>query len=344
MMSEVQIDDYNRLCELEFIDWNSFRDAAIMITGSTGLIGSNLVNAIAYISDQKKLGVRLVLPVRDCEKAHEMFCWVNAEIVEYSLGSELRLDLPVDYIVHLASPTSSRFFVHNPVDTMTANIEGTKALLEYARHQCVNRFAYVSTMEVYGLPDRGHVVRESELGAFETMNTRNSYPIAKIACEALCNSYWNQYGVPTVVLRATQTFGPGVEYNDGRIFAEFMRCALEHRSIVLKSQGLTERSYLYTSDAVSAILVALTSAVPGEAYTVANPDTYCSIRDMAEMVAKKIAGGDVGVEFDLAEDLSKLGYADTLYMNLDVSKLMRHGWYPTVGLEDMFRRMIMGVA
>jgi nucleoside-diphosphate-sugar epimerase len=79
--------------------------------------------------------------------------------------------------------------------------------------------------------------------------------------------------VPAVILRATQTFGPGVKYEDGRVFAEFMRCAVEKRNIVLKSDGSTERCYLYTADAVSAILVALLKGEPGQAYTVANKDT-----------------------------------------------------------------------
>ena len=188
-----------------------------------------------------------------------------------------------------------------------------------------------------------HKVKENELGSFETMNARNSYPIAKIACENLCNSYCSQYGVPAVILRATQTFGPGVKYDDGRIFAEFMRCVVEKKNIVLKSAGLTERSYLYTADAVSAILVSLLNGKPGQAYTIANPNTYCSIKDMAQMVADEVAGGSIKVVFDIAKDIEKLGYARTLFMNLDVAKVEKLGWTPSVDLKSMFERMIEGM-
>ena len=201
----------------------------------------------------------------------------------------------------------------------------------------------LSTMEVYGFPEKGHMVVESELGSFETMNARNSYPIAKIASEALCNSYYVQYGVPALILRATQTFGPGVKYDDGRVFAQFMRCANEKKDIVLKSEGLTERSYLYTADAVSAILVSLLKGEPGQAYTVANPDTYCSIKDMAYMVANEIADGQIKVRFDIAEDIEKLGYAHTLYMDLDVGKTEGMGWKSTTDLKSMFERMMRGI-
>lgn len=175
------------------------------------------------------------------------------------------------------------------------------------------------------------------------MNARNSYPIAKIACEALCYSYWSQYNVPIVILRATQTFGPGVKYDDGRVFAQFMRCAVEKTDIILKSEGLTERQYLYTADAVSAILTGMLKGGSGESYSVANPKTYISIRDMAQVVADTIAKGTIKVQFDISEDIEKLGYAATLYMDLDVSRMMNLGWKPEIGLQEMYERMIRGI-
>ena len=141
-------------------------------------------------------------------------------------------------------------------------------------------------------------------------------------------------------MRATQTFGPGVKYDDGRVFAQFMRCAIEKKNIVLRSTGLTERSYLYTADAVSAILVSLQKAEPGQAYTVANPNTYCSIKDMAQMVADDIACSNIKVVFDIADNVEKIGYAQTLYMDLDVTKMENLGWNPTINLKAMFNRMI----
>lgn len=339
-MNSIQLEDCKKFGNLSFVDWEQFRDTSILITGSTGLIGSNLVNVLAYNSQIKDLNIKIILPVRNQDKAKEMLGWTNADIISYQLGTELMVDNKVDFIVHLASPTDSKHFAEKPVDTMTANIEGYKALLDWASEHPIKKFIGLSTMEVYGSPNKGHQVKENELGSFETMKARNSYPIAKIACEALCYSYYTQYAVPAVVLRATQTFGPGVKYNDGRVFAQFMRCVIEKKDIVLKSSGCTERSYLYTADAVTAILLCLLKGEPGQAYTVANPETYCSIRDMAEMVAQEIAKGQIKVLFDLNEDIEKLGYAGTLFMDLNVDKLMKLGWHPYVDLKDAYMRMI----
>lgn len=343
-MNTIQKEDYQQISTLPFIEWERLAGKTVLITGGTGLIGSNLVNALLYIDNVKKLGLKVILPVRNPEKAKKVIdTGSDALLIKpYALGERIEVQASIDYVVHLASPTSSKFFAEQPADTLLANIEGTKSVLELAREKKLRKFVYLSSMEVYGFPRRGHQVTEKEIGAFETMHARNSYPIAKIASEALCNAYWVQYQVPVVVLRATQTFGPGVEYNDGRVFAEFMRCVLEKKNIVLKSAGLTERSYLYTGDAVTAILTGLLNGNPGESYTVANPETYCSIKDMAQLVADRIAHGDIEVVYNISEDIEKAGYAPTLYMDLDVSKIKSLGWRPTRNLTDMFERMIQG--
>lgn len=342
-MYQVQIEDCKNIGKLEYIEWERFQGATVLITGSTGLIGSNLVNIVAYNNRDKGLDMKLQLLVRNTEAAEKLFGWTKADIIPYELGKELTINTSVDYIIHLASPTSSKFFIEKPVETMMENIGGYKALLDWATEHPIKKFIGLSTMEVYGFPEKGHKVKEYELGGLETMNARNSYPIAKIACEALCNSYYTQYGVPAVILRATQTFGPGVKYDDGRVFAQFMRCAIEKKDIVLKSAGLTERSYLYTGDAVSAILLALLKAEPGQAYTIANPDTYCSIKDMAQMVADEITNGKIKVIFDFTEDIERLGYAGTLFMDLDVEKIESIGWKPSIGIRQMFERMLRGI-
>lgn len=343
-MKRVQIEDCQEIGKHSFINWDKLRNSTILITGATGLIGSNLVNAIAYNNQIKKLNIQLILPVRNTHAASERFNWTGAEIVEYHLGDKLYIDRQIDYIVHLASPTNSQFFLERPVDTLVVNFNGNKGLLDWAVDHPIKKYIELSSMEVYGFPEKGHHVKESELGSFETMSARNSYPLAKLSCEALCYGYFAQYKVPTVVLRATQTFGPGVQYSDGRVFAQFMRCAIEKKDIVLKTAGLTERSYLYTADAVSAIILCLLEAEAGQAYTVANPDTYCSIKEMAYLVAHNVAKDQIKVVFDITENFDNLGYARTLFMNLDVGKIKNLGWQPRVALIEMYERMIRGIS
>ena len=250
-----------------------------------------------------------------------------------------RLDEPVDLIVHGASLTSTRDYVRRPVETIRTTLQGTERVLEIAREQDVDSVAYLSSIEVYGAPDGSRRTTESEFAGFDPMVVRSSYPESKRMAEALCTGYAAEFGVPAKALRLTLTFGPGVDRDDERVFAAFARSALSGQDIVLHTAGETERSYLYTADAVTAILTVLLGGENGQAYNVANEDTYCSIRAMADLVARTGGPAPVAVRIE-AEDGQGRAYPPTLKMDLDTAKLQALGWRPTVGLEEMYRRMM----
>lgn len=309
-------------------DKEKYAGKRVLITGGTGLIGKTLVPVL------NALGAQVVLLVRSEEKGRNLY----GDSCIYYVGTVEDIpetDESIDYMIHMANPTSSRFFVNNPVETLQTAVQGTKNILEIARAGQIKSLVYLSSMEVYGYPQKGHLIRENEVSGFDTRLPRNSYPLSKLVCEMMCNAYVHEYNVPAKVIRLTQTFGAGVEYNDGRVFGELMRCAIEGKDIVLHTTGETERCYLYTADAASAILTVLVKGTSGEIYNAANPETYCSIREMAEMVAEM---GQVSVKYEI-DDVQR-GYADTLYSMLDTSKLTGLGWEPETGLREMFGRMI----
>ena len=118
-----------------------------------------------------------------------------------------------------------------------------------------------------------------------------------------------------------------------------MRCAIEKRDIVLHTKGETEHAYLYTEDATRAILTVLFRGSVGEAYSAADPDSYCSIAQLAESVAETYG---IHVCYEL-EDARKMGYADTKYMDLDVSKLEALGWRAKTDLRAAIEKTIRGM-
>ena len=156
----------------------------------------------------------------------------------------------VDYIIHGASATSSKYFVSNPVETIYTALDGTSNILKFATEKKINGMVYLSSLEVYGTPEKdADLITENDYGYIEPLSVRSSYSEGKRMVECLCASYAHEYSVPVKIARLSQTFGPGVAYEDGRVFAEFARCALEQRDIVLHTQGHTVRSYCYTKDA-----------------------------------------------------------------------------------------------
>jgi len=313
-----------------------FYNDSYLITGATGLIGSALVK---YLISSGKM-IQIIVPVRNVTKAKKLFgSNPQIKIIESDVTVPLVLEYKIDYIVHAASQTSSMAFVDEPVETIHIAYEGTKNLLELAKEKKVKSFIYLSSMEVYGAPETDEIITETHSSNIDTMTVRSSYPESKRLCEALCTAYWSEFGVPVKVIRLTQTFGPGVAYDDGRVFAEFARCVIEKRDIVLHTKGETKRSYLYIDDAVSAIFTVLLYGKSGEAYNAANEETYCSIFEMAKLVAERIAEDSIRV---LVEDGagSEYGYAPILKMNLRTQKLKKLGWEPHTDLEGMFRALI----
>ncbi len=339
-MSQIEQEDLQVITADPAIDWKAFDGKTVVVSGSTGLIGYALTKALLYCCRAK-----VVALVRDVERAEKLFAaqlQAKCPLVlhQWSAEQPLKMDGPVDYIFHCASQTSSKGFVTIPVETVATSYLGTDHILQLARQKGSAKVVYLSTMEVYGTPQDDRKIDEGYVGIIDPINVRNCYPESKRLCENLCVSYASEYGVPACIARLSQTFGPGVFPNDSRVFAEFARCAIEGRDIILRTKGETKRSYLYTADAIRALVVMALRGESGHAYNVSNEATYCTIYEMAQMVSEKIAQNKIAVRIELAEDIGKFGYAPVLHMNLDTSKLCGLGWTPKYDLYQMFARMI----
>lgn len=334
-MDSIQLQDVREFAS-SFLLADELKNSSFLITGATGLIGSSLIHCLLALDRD----IRIVAPVRNMQKAYAMFEeeTKKMELIECDLLSfDYSTIGSVDYIVHCAAPTSSKFFVERPVETFNTIIKGTSVLLEYARNHPVKGFAYLSSLEVYGsISDNSQFITENIQGYWDPMSVRSSYPMAKRAAENLCCSYAHQYGVPVNVARLTQTTGAGIAKDDNRVIAQFARLAAEGHDIILHTTGEAARPYCYTTDAVSGILYILLRGVKGEAYNVANEDTYISARDMADYLKINFAP-HINVRIELNENM---GYAPVAKLRLSSHKLMALGWQPRYGLNEMFERLI----
>lgn len=314
----------------------------ILITGATGLIGQTIIKMILeYNNRYKDSRIHLIAVVRNKDYAIKLFD-DKYNSIEYVVGDIRSIDLSnvqYTYVIHAASNTSSNSFVNEPLEVISVAVDGTRHLFEEIKRENIKKIIYLSTMEVYGILETDELIGENHFTSLQTNELRSCYPESKRMCENICASYGYKYGINYNILRLTQTFGEGVSYADKRIFAEFARCVMEKRNIVLKTKGETRRSYLYTGDAVDAIFRVMLEAPNGEIYNVANENTYCSIFEMAKLVASDIANGDIEVKIQ-EDDINKLGFAPTLHINLDTSKIRKLGWKPEVGLKEMYERTI----
>lgn len=321
------------------------KNSAVFITGATGLLGSQAVLALACMNRMQNSKIRIIAMARSEEKVKKVFGGLIDErdlTVYYGdINEPITYAGNVDYIIHGASATSSKYFVTHPAETIKTALKGTEHILEFAREKKIKSMVYLSSLEVYGTPDKEkQKISETDYGYLDPMQIRSSYSEGKRMAECMCTAYAGEYGVPVKTARLSQTFGAGVDYQDSRVFAEFARCAAEQKDIVLHTQGNTVRSYCYTKDAIQGIFCILLKGQAGEAYNLTNMNTAVSIREMAELVCSLYPDNDIQVKVEIPEDAASFGYNPEMVIRLDASKLQSLGWKPTVGLREMFERMI----
>ena len=326
------------------VAWDSLEDKTILVTGATGLIGSLLIRSLLHASRVGNLGIKIIAVIRNVEKARGLFGEAD-EITycvhDFSDDERLVIDDDVDYIIHTASMTASKEFLAHPVENVKIAVNGTLNILDLAVEKHSKGVVYLSSMEAYGqmnVEDR--LVQEDELGKIDLTSVRSCYPEAKRMCECICKAYSVQHDLNVVSARLAQTFGPGIARNENRVFAQFAKSAIEGKDIVLHTEGLSEGNYVYTVDAIVAIITLLLKGEKGVTYNVVNSDNHMRIRDMAELVAKELADGKINVVFDIPEDKLSTGYAADTKMHLSSERINKLGWEARVSLKEMYSRTI----
>ncbi|MCH3995207.1 MAG: NAD(P)-dependent oxidoreductase [Prevotella sp.] len=323
--------------------YEELRGKSLTITGATGLLGSCMVRCLLALNTKHDLDIRIVAVVRNVEKAQLMFGKAD-EVLSYYVCdfSSVTSFAPIhtDYLIHFASPTASKYFVEHPVETLQIGVNGIERVLDFARKNPLDSVVFISSMEVYGsVYDDSKSLQESEQGFLDPMLTRSSYPMAKRAAECFCRCFYEEYQVPVKVARLAQTFGAGVSKDDHRVFAQFSRAVLEGKNIQLYTKGEVKHCYCYTMDAVSGILYILLHGKDGEAYNVANEQTYISIIDMARFLCREF-NPQIQPVIELKENM---GYPPTTKLRLSTQKIRTLGWVPEYDLKRMFERLLLSM-
>lgn len=318
-MTDLEMNGIALVGELTY-NWDKLRGKTILVSGGTGFIGSFLIDVIRYRNSRYNDNIRIVSLSRRGADSDDTVQYLKADITEH-----IEYDGDADFVVHLASNTHPKQYAEDPVGTIITNIIGCDNLLKIAVAKKA-RFLLASSVEIYGegaeIP-----VNEKYSGYIDCNQARAGYNEAKRTCEALCQSYRNQYGVDAVIVRLARIFGADTK-QDTKAMSQFMKKALLGEDIVLKSQGNQRFSYCYVADAVSGILKVLLDGLDGEAYNVAGYDEGMNLRGYAQYMAN-LANRNVIMQIEENQSVSKASYA-----LMDISKITALGWKPLYSVKE----------
>nr|MDA8291636.1 NAD-dependent epimerase/dehydratase family protein [Actinomycetota bacterium] len=268
--------------------WEELAGATVLVTGATGLVGSFLVECL--LARRAGPSTKVVVLSRDASRAaarlahHDPDRW---RVLEHALDAPVTVPVQVDYVVHAGAPARPDELAADPVAAYVPNVLGTHHLLEWAASAGVARFCFVSSGAANGsVPPELDGYGEDRYGPVDPIDPYACYAESKRMGEAACMAWWRATGMETVVARLGHTYGPGLSRSDTRSFAQFVHCAVDGRDILLRSDGAARRPFCYLSDAITGLLTVLLVAPAGSAYFVVNDAAVCSIRELADLVAR----------------------------------------------------------
>ncbi len=310
----------------------------IVVTGGAGFIGSHFVEYFLAAHPDDRVIVLDKLTYagkRSNLRNAEALAGDRLTFVQGDVG-EMDLDLQVlrgcDLVVHFASESHVERSKKDPLLFARNNSNNTATLLEAAHRQRVKRFLLVSTVEVYG--SRAKYGAPSREG--DPVNASSYYAASKISAEAWASASWQSYGLPVIITRSCNNYGP--RQHPEKQLPDLITMALRDESLRLQGDGQHLRQWLYVTDhcrALDMLLHADERLVVGETFNIGpGPEGERTTLQNAHAILGYL-GKDLPITFgpDRVPSIRRLA--------LDASKLeQRLGWKPQVSFEEGLERTI----
>jgi UDP-glucuronate decarboxylase len=338
------LEDLNAIINSD-LPWEKLQNKTVFVSGANGFLPSYIIKSILHKNNNSKNSkTKVIAFVRNIEKTKIRFKDYinneNLEIIEGSLNGEIKINKKIDYIIHAASQASPKYYGIDPVGTIEANTLGTYNLLQLAKEKKVEKFLYFSSSEVYGKIENQDFIKETDLGTINPIDVRSCYSESKRMGENLCISFSHQFGVNISIVRPFHTYGPGLDLNDARVFADFVSNVVNNQDIIMNSDGSAIRSFCYLKDATQGFLTILFKGEDKNAYNIANPGGEISIKNLANIIVDLFPERKLRAIFKESDSNNYLA-SNINKLTPDIKKANQLGWFPNTSLENGFKRTIV---
>ena len=307
----------------------------ILITGGAGFIGSNLAQRYSKTKDNQiyiidNLSTGKISNIENLLK-QENFNYLKKDICDFDIENFIRAN-KFDYIYNFACPASPKYYLKYPIETLEANIIGVRNILN-AIKGTKTRLLQASTSEVYGsakeIPQK-----EEYWGNVNCIGLRACYDEGKRVAETLIFEYKRLYNVDVRVVRIFNTYGVGMNKEDGRIISNFINQAINNEDITIYGSGRQTRSFCYIDDTLNAIISFMNKEK--------NTDTPINIGNPQEIEVKEVAT----LIKELTNSKSNIIFCNEMQddpprRRPDINKAIEYlNWKPKIGLEDGLKECI----
>ena len=254
----------------------------VLVTGGAGFIPSNFIRHLLAKTAYDVVSLDALTYAGNVDNladvmSHERLSFVHGDIRDADLVREVVAE--VDVIVNAAAESHvEKSIAEGAREFVTTNVEGTQILLDAVREAPVERFILFSSSEVYGTAERDPMDEEHPL------NPRSPYAATKAGADRLAYSYFVTYGLPVVIVRPFNNYGP--RQHPEKVVPRFVTQALQERALTIHGDGHASRDWLYVDDdaeAIEAVIGAPLENVAGEVLNVAT-GVDISVDDIADAV------------------------------------------------------------
>lgn len=324
----------------------SLSGTSLLVSGGSGFLCSYFLDVVAYLNDaawERPCRMICVDNLRSglARRIVHLRSRPDFVFLEHDISHALDPAEEVQWIIHGASIASPVFYRRYPLETIAANVDGTRHMLDLARQRGVKSMLFLSSSEIYGSPPSEWIpTPETYHGLVSSTGPRACYDESKRLAETLCTAYYRLFRVPIKIVRPFNVYGPGQRLDDGRIIPDLMASAIQRRPLVLYSDGRATRSFCYISDAVRAMWTVLLSRHDGEVFNVGNGTEEVPVLQVAQCLQQIAGTPRLDIQFGDSGDTEYL--TDNPKRRCpDITKLRSlFSWEPRISLTEGLTRTL----